>query len=87
MRIARIKECILGCCLIIFSGIIFTFERFMSVLKWVGESAPVKISGSGSYPSEPIMASFFDNLFVPALLVLGIFFVAISFIEHKKIEL
>ncbi|MCD4712572.1 MAG: hypothetical protein K8R73_04750 [Clostridiales bacterium] len=84
MKIIKIKEFILGCCLIVFSGIIFTFERFISVFKWVGESAPVKISGSGSYPTEPVMAGFFDNLYVPALLILGILLIIMSFIEQKN---
>ncbi len=64
MKIIKIKEFILGCCLIVFSGIIFTFERFISVFKWGGESAPIKINGSGSYPTVPVMAGFFDNPYV-----------------------
>ena len=84
MKIVRIKEFILGSCLIVFSGIIFTFERFISVFKWVGESAPVKINGSGSYPTEPVMAGFFDNPFVPALLILGLLLIIMSFVEQKS---
>lgn len=84
MRIARIKEFVIGCCMIVFSGIIFTFERFISMFKWVGQSAPVKINGSGSYPTEPVMAGFFDNLFVPLLMFSGIYLIVISIYEKKK---
>lgn len=84
MKIVRIKEFILGCCLVVFSGVIFTFERFISVFKWVGESAPVKINGSGSYPTEPVMPGFFDNLFVPLLMFLGVYLIVMSIYEQKK---
>lgn len=61
-----------GLGLIALSGILFTAERFIAVFKWIGESVPVKINGSGSYFPEPTMPGVFDNLFVAIFLILGL---------------
>ncbi|MCT4544663.1 MAG: hypothetical protein N4A63_14095 [Vallitalea sp.] len=82
-KIRVTKESILGCSLIVVSGLIFTFERYVSIFMWIGQVAPVKIKGSGSWPSKPTMPGFFDNIFVPLLFIMGLFFVIISFKYHE----
>ncbi|OMF88049.1 hypothetical protein [Paenibacillus sp. FSL R7-0273] len=61
-----------GLGLIMLSSILFTAERFIAVYKWIGETTPVKINGSGSYPAEPAMPGVFDNVFVGIFLILGL---------------
>lgn len=63
---------ILGIGLIALSGILYTVERIISVLKWTAESVPVKINGNGTYPANPDMPGIFDNVFVAILLILGL---------------
>ncbi|MDP4182377.1 MAG: hypothetical protein Q8942_14965 [Bacillota bacterium] len=65
-------EGIIGCIFIISSGLLFTFERFLSIFKWIGQVAPVKINGSGDYPSNPTMPGLIDNIFVVLFLVIGL---------------
>lgn len=77
------KECILGCSLIVVSGLIFTFERYVSIFMWIGQVAPVKIHGSGSWPNKPTMPGIFDNIFVPLLFIMGLFFIIVSFRYYK----
>ena len=72
-------EGIMGCILLIASGCIYTVERFVSVLMWLGEVVPVKMSPSGSYPSNATMPGLFDNIFVPILFIVGVLLVVISF--------
>ncbi|QFF99925.1 hypothetical protein PB01_14450 [Psychrobacillus glaciei] len=61
-----------GIGLIALSGILFTVERFISVFQYASESFPVRLNGSGSFPSEPSMPGIFDNFFVGILLILGL---------------
>ncbi|MBD7968701.1 MULTISPECIES: hypothetical protein [Paenibacillus] len=73
-----------GLGLIALSGILFTLERFIAVFKWIGESAPVKINGSGSYTTEPAMPGVFDNLFVGIFLILGLVLLIIGLSKGIK---
>lgn len=73
-----------GLGLIALSGILFTLERFIAVFKWIGETAPVKINGSGSYPTEPTMPGVFDNLFVGIFLILGLVLLIIGLSKGIK---
>lgn len=77
-KIRMTIEGILGCILLMISGVIFTFERFISVFLWIGQAAPVKINGSGSYPGQPIMPGIFDNIFVPIFFVMGLILIFIN---------
>jgi len=61
-----------GLGLIALSGVLYTLERFIAIFKWIGEVAPVKINGSGSWPTEPTMPGVFDNFFVGIFLILGL---------------
>lgn len=78
------RECILGCILIVFSGLIYTFERYVSIFMWIGQVAPVKINGSGSWPTNPTMPGIFDNFFVPLLFIMGLYFIIISFVYRRN---
>lgn len=66
------------------SGILYTVERFIAVYKWVGESAPVKMNGSGSYPEQPIFPSIFDNFYVGFFLILGLALLITGLIKGIK---
>lgn len=66
------------------SGILYTLERFLAVFKWVGEVAPVKINGSGSYPKEPTMPGLFDNFFVGFFLFFGLIWIMIGIIRGNR---
>lgn len=69
--------------LIALSAILYTAERFITVFKWTSESVPVKINGSGSYPSEPNMPGIFDNVFVGILLIIGLALLVFSLIKKE----
>ncbi|WP_454192732.1 hypothetical protein [Paenibacillus sp. Marseille-Q7038] len=73
-----------GLGLIALSGILFTLERYIAVFKWIGETAPVKINGSGPYPTEPTMPGVFDNLFVAIFLILGLVLLIIGLSKGMK---
>jgi hypothetical protein len=75
---------ITGVVLIALSGILYTAERFISVFKWVGDAAPVKINGSGTYPTEPTMPGIFDNIFVGIFLVLGLVLLLIGLFRSGR---
>ena len=72
------SEKIMGCIMIIASGLIYTFERFLSVFKWSIEV------GTGSYPSNPRMVTIFGNIFVPILFIIGMLLIIASFVSRKK---
>jgi hypothetical protein len=72
---------ILGIGLIALSGILYTVERIISVLKWTAEYVPVKINGSGTYSANPDMPGIFDNIFVAILLILGVVLLIIGVIN------
>lgn len=78
-RVRMTTEGISGCILMVVSGLIFTFERFISIFMWIGQTVPVKINGSGSYPTKPTMPGIFDNIFVPLLFIIGLILLIISF--------
>lgn len=78
------KEMAMGGIFLVISGFIFTLERFFAILKWVGESAPVKIRGNGSYPIKPSMPGFFDNLFVPLFFAFGTFLFIVGITKVYK---
>lgn len=82
-RVKMTIEVIVGCILLITSGLIFTFERFLSIFYWIGQAAPVKINGSGHYPSNPTMPGLFDNFFVILFLVMGLALLVIGLIGKK----
>ncbi|RCW40076.1 hypothetical protein [Paenibacillus prosopidis] len=67
-----------GLGLIALSGILYTVERFIAVFKWISEVVPIKINGSGQYPSEPNMPGVFDNIFVGIFLILGLVLIIIG---------
>lgn len=73
-----------GIGLIALSGILFTVERFIAVFYYASDSFPVKLNGTGSYQSEPIMPGIFDNLFVGLLLVLGIILLVFGMVNMLK---
>lgn len=70
--------------LIAISGILFTMERFIAVFYYASDSFPVKLNGTGTYQSEPIMPGVFDNLFVGLLLVLGMILLVFGSINVIK---
>lgn len=72
------REKIMGCLMIVSSGLIYTFERFLSVFKWSIEI------GTGSYPINPRIIGIFDNIFVPILFVMGMLLIIASFISREK---
>jgi hypothetical protein len=78
------KEGIIGLILLITSGCIFTFERFLSVLVWLGDAVPVKINGSGTYMTKPVFPGIFDNMFVPLFFILGLVLILISIKIREK---
>ncbi|WP_085507432.1 hypothetical protein [Thalassobacillus devorans] len=67
-----------GIGLISVSATLFTMERFIAAFLYAGESVPVKLSGSGSFPSEPAMPGLFDNILVGWLFILGLVFILFS---------
>lgn len=73
-----------GLGMIALSGVLYTLERFISVYKWIGESAPVKINGSGSYPTEPIFPGIFDNFFIGFFLIFGLILLIIGLVMGIK---
>jgi hypothetical protein len=73
-----------GLAMLALSGILYTVERFIAVYKWIGESAPVKIKGSGSYREEPIFPSIFDNFFIGFFLMLGLILLITGLIKGIK---
>jgi hypothetical protein len=79
------KESVMGLVLLIASGCIFTFERFLSIFIWSSQIIPVTLSGSGSYNTEPIYPGVFDNIFVLLFFIIGLILILVSFkIEEKE---
>ena len=71
-------EGVMGCILLVASGCIYAFERFLSLFEWVTRV------GTGSWPSNPKMPGIFDNIFVPTLFIIGLLLIIISFISMRK---
>ncbi|WP_047980237.1 hypothetical protein [Ornithinibacillus contaminans] len=72
-----------GVCLIAISGVLFTFERFLSIFYYAILSFDPALS---SIPSEPSMPNVFDNILVFALLLIGIGLIWISFSKLFKVD-
>ncbi|WP_407271131.1 hypothetical protein [Radiobacillus sp. PE A8.2] len=70
-----------GLVMIGLSGIIFTWERFLSLYLF---GIIISDDKRGSYPSEPSMPNIFENIFVCLLLVIGIVLVLFSLSKFRK---
>lgn len=64
---------------IIASGILYTFERFISNLNWVGQIN----SHLGSSTNKPELPDVFTNLFIPLFFILGIAFMVKGHLSDK----
>jgi hypothetical protein len=75
---------ILGCIFILVSGVLFTIERYLAVLKWSVLTTPVLIRGNGGHSDYPTMPSLTTNFFVALFLLIGIFFIALGIYDVYK---
>ncbi|OIJ09687.1 hypothetical protein BKP35_16150 [Anaerobacillus arseniciselenatis] len=66
---------ILGSVFILTSGLIYSIERLSSTVHWLA-----LIKTAGSYPTI-VEYSFFDNIFTPIFLVVGIVLLVISLMK------
>ena len=75
---------IFGCIFILASGILFTVERYLSVLIWSVLTTPMLTSGNGGYSALPDMDALKLNFFVILFLLLGVFLLLIEIYETYK---
>ncbi|MGG4215433.1 hypothetical protein [Paenibacillus sp. FSL L8-0638] len=79
----ELKYLLVGVLSLIGSGVIYTMERFMSVVYWAADSVPVKLKGSGMSMLEPDMPGFADNIFVIILFVCGLMILGYGVYERR----
>ncbi|KAF6570945.1 hypothetical protein JDW19_14690 [Paenibacillus polymyxa] len=77
------KYLLIGVLSLLGSGVIYTMERFISVIQWAANSVPVKLNSSGISMSEPDMPSFVDNIFVIILFVCGLMILGYGVYERR----
>lgn len=63
------------------SGILFTFERFLSILVF---AIYIYDEGKSEFPTEPAMPGIFDNFYVWFFLIIGLVFVLFPFSVRLK---
>lgn len=68
----------MGCFFILFSGFLFTLERYFSILIWHILYKRVFDSGNGSYEPLPNMPDLKTNIFVSLFLIIGFFFLILE---------
>ena len=73
-----------GCAFILASGILFTFERYLSILMWSVMTTPVLTSGNGDYNISPQMPDLKTNYFVILFLLLGFFLLLLEINDTYK---
>lgn len=69
---------IMGYVLLIMSGCLYTFERFLAMYKW-----SIDVS-TGSFLEIPAMPSILDNIFVPTLFLIGLLLLISNFLMRRK---
>lgn len=66
---------ILGTVFIITTGIIYSLERFIAYVAWIGQMN----AHTGSFPIYPDLPSMLTNVFIPIFAVLGIMLFVIGY--------
>lgn len=61
-----------GCVFILMSGVLFTFERYFSILIWSTLTSPILQKGNGGYEGSPDMPNLHSNPFVILFLLIGV---------------
>ncbi|MET3210147.1 UNVERIFIED_CONTAM: hypothetical protein ABIC26_003095 [Paenibacillus sp. PvR008] len=79
----ELKYLLVGVLSLLGSGVIYTMERFMSVIQWAANSVPVKLKGSGMSMPEPDMPGFADNIFVIILCLGGLLILGYGVFERR----
>lgn len=67
---------VLGTVFIISSGILYSFERFIANLAWIGQ-----MNALNSFPTYPELPGLLTNIFVPIFVLMGI---TLFVIGYKK---
>jgi hypothetical protein len=75
---------ILGCVFVLVSGVLFTMERFLAVLKWSVLTTPILTRGSGTYSESTVMPGLTTNFFVVLFLVIGVILVVLRIYDVYK---
>ncbi|MEJ6950483.1 hypothetical protein [Natronospora cellulosivora (SeqCode)] len=65
-------------------GLLYTFEKLIAVLIWGSQMVPVKINGSGSYPTYPNFPNIYDNIFVLLFTISGLIFFLIGLFSISR---
>ena len=73
-----------GCVFILVSGVLFTVERYLSILMWSVMTTPVLTRGNGGYNESPQMPDLKTNYFVVLFLLLGFFFLLLEINDTNK---
>jgi hypothetical protein len=73
-----------GCLFILASGVLFTIERYFTIIKWTVITTPMLTRGNGSYNSTPDMPDIKTNYFVPIFLLLGFFLLILEISDTYK---
>lgn len=69
---------ILGALFILTSGLIFTIERLIAYVHWVGQV------NTGTWDTVPQTMPLFNNLFIVLFFIVGIGFMGISFEKARN---
>ncbi|WP_226002983.1 hypothetical protein [Paenibacillus sp. BJ-4] len=77
------KYLLVGVLSLLGGGVLYTMERFMSIVQWAADFVPVKLKGSGVVISEPVMPGFTDNVFVIILFVCGLLILGYGVYERR----
>lgn len=72
-----------GCIFILASGLLFTAERYLSVLIWSALATPLITRGAG-YSALPDMPDLKTNFFVILFLLIGIFLLFFEIYDAYK---
>lgn len=73
-----------GCIFILASGLLFTAERYLSVIIWSVLTLPVLTRGNGSYSALPDMPDVKTNFFVILFLLFGVFLLLLEIYDTYK---
>ena len=66
--------CILGTLFIIAGGLIYSIERAIAYLVWVGQ-----MNALSSWPTLPELPTFLTNFFIPVFIFVGIIFFLVGY--------
>lgn len=71
---------ILGTVFIITSGMLYSLERFIAYVTWIGQIN----AHTGSFPNAPDLPGLSTNIFIPIFIIIGVAFFVRGYRQNTK---